>query len=933
MLKLLSRITHCAKLFIFSLVWLLPILTLLACSAGDKKKANSSHQQATLTSRPASKGLPVTEAENRAKRISHVKYNLAFKIEAEKTFFSGTNEITFQLSDATQPLTIDFADGEILAITLNGKPLEKTHYNGFFFVLPAQSITDTTTPTLKTGENHVNVQFRHPYSKDGTGLYRFKDPEDGRVYTYTHFEPYDANKLFPCFDQPNLKAYYRLQVQAPLDWVVISAAREEKVETVDKQKNWFFPETGPFSTYVFSLHAGPYVSWQSKAGTIPLRLFARQTMAKYVHYEEWFTITRQGFEFFEKYFAYPYPFKKYDQVIVPDFNTGAMENVAAVTFKEKYLQRGASTYSERESLANVILHEMAHMWFGNLVTMQWWNDLWLNESFATYMATLASAENTEFKNAWRTFTASMKEWAYQEDQLVTTHPIETPVASTEVAFVNFDGITYAKGASSLKQMAYLLGAEPYQKGVQNYFQQYAFNNAERKDFIAALEKNSHKSLQQWTKEWLQSAGLNSVEATYQCNKQNLISSFELQQKPPKDSSSNIREHSMEVALLSGNPLHVTQSAKITYRATAKIAEFEGTPCPDVVLLNYHDYDYIKAHIDNKSLAILRTRLGKITDPLIRTLFWQSLKEMVTDAEISALSFLDIVFHNFGGETEENLVAGSDEPQDLETENDSYIVEGVGNFINRTRDLLPIAPANAKRYSDSISKKIEDFFWNQLALARPGSDLQLQWYDLYVASAKTVPALSRLVALLSGNQTINGLKIDQERRWKTIIRLATMGHSQAESIRTAESKKDGSERGIISTLSAEAAMPNLAIKEKWFKQITTGSDLSLARQEAILNNLFPPEQIELKRLFADKYLDALQRMKHFADNELLGLFASKVAPAFCEQTSVDYLANLITKANALPPIVIKNMKIAHQMDQQCVKARELIMKEIQNIKMD
>ncbi len=290
--------------------------------------------------------------------------------------------------------------------------------------------------------------------------------------------------LFPCFDQPDLKAVYSLKADAPADWRVISTAGEEKTEVSGARKTWTFAKTQKLSTYVFSVHAGPYHVWTSSAGAIPLRLFARESLAKYVPAGEWLELTRQGLDFYGAYFDLPYPFKKYDQILVPDFNEGAMENVGAVTFGERYVSRSTQTLEEREETADTILHEMAHMWFGDLVTMKWWNGLWLNESFATYMSALAQSRATRYTRSWQSFFAAEKQWAYETDQRATTHPIEGDVADTGHAFADFDGITYGKGASVLKQLAYLLGEEKFRDGVRLYLKEHAYGNAEEKDFSA-----------------------------------------------------------------------------------------------------------------------------------------------------------------------------------------------------------------------------------------------------------------------------------------------------------------------------------------------------------------------------------------------------------------------------------------------------------------
>ncbi|TPW20554.1 MAG: aminopeptidase N, partial [Elusimicrobia bacterium] len=399
--------------------------------------------------RPAVKGLSREEAAARAARVSDAAYRLQFVVGFDEKEFTGVTDISFNLKGAPAPLTVDFGEGLPRKVTANGADTA-FDYNGHFLTLPPSA--------LRKGANTVRIEYSHPYSATGSGLYRFKDPADGLVYLYSDFEPFDANLMFPCFDQPDIKAGYAVEVTAPEDWLVVSAARPERVLPAGPgARRWVFPMTKPFSTYVFSLHAGPYMEWRDDFQGLPLGLYARRSLARFVDAEEWFTVTKQGMGFFNRYFDFPYPFGKYDQVLVPDFNSGAMENVGAVTFSERNAPRSRPTPAERLDRADVILHEMAHMWFGDLVTMAWWDDLWLNESFASYMSAVAVDAATEFRDAWLDFNLGTKQWAYWEDQLVTTHPIEAVVPDTEVAFANFDGITYGKGASTLKQLAVLLG--------------------------------------------------------------------------------------------------------------------------------------------------------------------------------------------------------------------------------------------------------------------------------------------------------------------------------------------------------------------------------------------------------------------------------------------------------------------------------------------
>ncbi|XQW83992.1 M1 family metallopeptidase [Thalassotalea piscium] len=474
---------------------------LAACEKNETTSVSTQTQQSVKQNqleRVKSESLFADYAQMRSKQVSDISYNLQVKIGNKSEVFSGTTDINFTLADDNQnDLTIDFDSGNVESVLVNGKPAS-FNYEQWFITIPKDE--------LNTGKNTIKISYQRPYATDGSGLHRFVDPENGEVYLYTDFEPYDANKLFPHFDQPDLKATYTMQVTAPKHWQIISSTRETSIKEMGENKLWSFPTSAKFSSYVFSLHAGNYAVWEDSFEDIPLRVFARQSLAKYINTEEWFTPTKQSFGFYNKYFDVKYPFGKYDQVVAPDFNAGAMENVAAVTFSETYISRGEKSTQAKMSLANVIAHEMAHMWFGDLVTMRWWNGLWLNESFATYMANLAVEKASDFENLWDVFYSGTKQWAYSSDDSVNTHAIELPVPSTGDAMSNFDGITYGKGASVLKQLPYYLGEENFRLGVSNYLKKFSYKNTDLDDFIGELGKAAGKDMSEWTQDWLYNAG-------------------------------------------------------------------------------------------------------------------------------------------------------------------------------------------------------------------------------------------------------------------------------------------------------------------------------------------------------------------------------------------------------------------------------------------
>ncbi|MDZ4677508.1 MAG: aminopeptidase N [Oligoflexia bacterium] len=867
--------------------------------------------------RVVSKGLTQEIAEARASVIkAPVKYDLTFVVGQDEKEFTGISNITFDIISNPEKLTLDFFEGKVQELTINGVVQPIVEYNNHFITLPVKS--------LKTGTNNVIVKFSHVYSTSGTGLHRFLDPEDKRVYMYTHLEPYDANQVFPCFDQPDLKAIITMQVTAPKDWTVISTTREEKTTAKEnKMTQWNFTASPVMSTYLMSLHAGPYKMWNSQAGAVPLRLFARQSLAKYVVPNDWFTITRQGLKFFDEYFAFPYPFKKYDQVIAPDFNMGAMENLAAVTFSELYIQRGKSTQSERLRLAEVILHEMAHMWFGDLVTMKWWNDLWLNESFATYMATIAINEATEFKKlAWVNFFFT-KIWAYTEDQWVTTHPIEGPVRDSESAFVAFDGITYGKGASSLKQIDFYLGEDNFKKGVRLYFQKYQYRNTERKDFTTSLAVASGKDLKKWTTEWLQKEGLNTVEIQYTC-KNDKIQNFRLIQTAPSDHST-LRSHRTQIAMfMSSGPSAMKMYKVVQAHYEGKetvIKELEKQDCPDIAFPNYGDFDYVKVKLDKRTLENTQKYLTKIDDPLTRLQLWSTLWDMVRDGELDAPSYANFVFDNLG------------------SEKDIKIIELITNTLYGRRlnnpslqMYLPKEEKEARAYFEEYTKRAEDFFWKQTQKAPAGSDLQKTWFGSYLRVAKSIDAQLKLVKVLKNEIKFKNFPIDQDRRWKILFQLALTNAPGVNELLTQESKDDPSNAGLLMSIYSDAAKPDRTKKKEWFEKITAKpNEIPLNQARFAMNGLFPPDQANLKAEFADAFFTVLPKINNEFSPDFQETFASTLAPNLCTQESAKKLENYLDSKPTLTPVILKELLVVQQEDERCVKVRKIASDKLTKIK--
>jgi aminopeptidase N len=844
---------------------------------------------ASQTVREAAPVLTMEHARERAARVSDVSYDLVFRLDGESPAYTGTVVASFALADPGRDLTLDFNGGTVASVEINGAQTD-TPYNGFYLTLPAAA--------LRAGANSVRIRFSRPYSADGSGLYRFRDPEDSRDYLYTDFEPYDQNRLFPSFDQPDLKARYATVVTAPSDWHVISIVAESAVDERGGEKTWVFPQSPPISTYIYALHAGAYRVWEAAAGEIPLRLFVRESLAPYVQPDDWFLFTRQGFEFFERYFEVAYPFGKYDQVIVPHFNAGAMENVGAVTFSERFLRRGAYTRQDRRSIASVILHEMAHMWFGDLVTMDWWNGLWLNESFATFMSVLAMVENTEFTDEWQeAYRDTIR--AYQADERDTTHPIELPIPDTDGAFANFDAITYEKGSAVLAQLNHLVGPEAFRRGVAGYLRTHAYGNTSIDDFLGAISAAAGQDLENWAVRWLLEPGTNSVEVELEC-RDDRIESLALRQAAP-DAWPTLRTHRTQLGLYDFASGEVAvRTVPVTYSGARTLVETAaGQPCPDMVYANHGAWDYARVRLDPAVLPVLGRHLHGFDDALTRLMLWQSAWDMVLEGRVALPDYVEFALANLGEEPDESV-----EHQVLGT-----VQAALGYLVQLDDGLLR-----------EIGPRVESYLWQQTSSSPPASDRQLRMFDLYVQAARSAPAVQHLAAILSGTESpLPGLEIDQDRRWTILTVLAERGHADSNRWLAAERTRDRSDEGRRRALSAEVARPDPELKQRWVTTLLDPQqDTTLAEFRAAAGGLFPNGQHALQAPFIGAVLAALPQVSRGRDPEFFGSLVRGLLKPLCSSDYVEQLERSIAAAPTLHPILQRELKDARFEAARCLQ---------------
>ncbi|MCB0326138.1 MAG: aminopeptidase N [Bdellovibrionales bacterium] len=882
----------------FSVFKALACLTVLSVSACSKNMQVNKES----VSRSDKPELSQFYAKYRSTYVSDVEYDLFFSLDQET--FEGNSLISFTLHTIPEHLSIDFTDGTVKKILVNGEASKGVTHQHYIDLVASQ---------LQVGKNVVEISYNSTYSIDGSGLYHFKDSEDGRDYVYSDFEPYYANRVFPCFDQPDLKAHYKVQVEAPKTWKVITSVREDKVSNLKGgKKRWNFPKSKKFSTYIFSLHAGEYEEIALKVPQIPSRLFVRKSLAKYVDVKNWETYTKQGFSFFQEYFDYPYPFDKYDQLMVPDFNWGGMENTAAITYSENFVKKGVKTREERMHMADVVLHEMAHMWFGNLVTMKWWDDLWLNESFATYAAYLAAEKATEFTDAWDTFSQADKTWAYQSDAQVSTHPIATVVENTDVAFSNFDGITYGKGSASLQQLSYLIGDKAFKNGVQSYFKNYAYQNTTLKDFVDELDRASTLDLSEWIPQWIQTQGTNIVQSEYAC-KNGKISHFALIQKGQKGTKQS-RQHRMELSLLDEN-LEIYHKIETTYdRKKNEINELEGKSCPSFVFLNSNDKDFVQVSLSENEVDFISTKISSLKKKLQRFLVWNQLWRMASNAELSVYKYAEIVRENLP--MEENLLVISP------------VIETVfGYWRNPENSLALLIPEETdlqKRTKHEILNQLAEIFLSKSKREKAGSDHQTTWFNAFLQTSNAPKHMEVLEKILLGEPIIKGLETGQDLRWEIIQKLNASGQEKYYSLVEKELKKDQSENGKKAAITCQAIRPRKENKLEWLEKVASQEELhSSALQKAAIQFILPVSQLSLRPLLEDKVYETMDRVSQTEQSDVaMETLTSYALPLVCEKGSTKKLHNFLEKHEDISERSKNNILNLQQAYEKCAQVKEL-----------
>ena len=810
--------------------------------------------------------LTRVEAQERKSLVSTDHYDVTLDLTTGPEIFRSTTVVTFDATTGSSTF-IDAITRTVHSVTLNGTELD------------AATVSDGIRIQLSdlAEKNTLTVVADAEYTNTGEGLHRFVDPVDDEVYLYTQFEVPDSRRVYAVFEQPDLKATFSFTVTAPAGWQLVSNSPTPEPVVSGDSSTWAFEPTPILSSYVTALVAGPYEVVRSELTSssgrvIPLGLFSRKSLSQYLDADYIFEKTRQGFAYYEEKFQYPYPFAKYDQLFVPEFNAGAMENAGAVTFTESYVFRSKVTDAIKERRVVTILHELAHMWFGDLVTMKWWNDLWLNESFAEWASTIATAEATEWTEAWTTFQAMEKSWAYRQDQLPSTHPVVATIEDLEAVQVNFDGITYAKGGSVLKQLVAWVGIDAFFAGVAAYFAKHEFGNTELSDLLAELEITSGRDLGDWSALWLETAGVNTLTPEIETDATGVITSFAIVQTAAADYPT-IRPHRLAVGyydLFDGSLVRTHRVELDVDGARTEVPELVGTTKPALVLLNDDDLAYAKIRLDADSLAVAIDHLAHIENPLARAIVWGAAWDATRDGESPASDYVRLVLGNIANETESTTIRTT--------------LSQLGLVAK-----LYVAP---ERRTETLTR-IGDSLLTLAREAAAGSDAQFQFVKFFAAYASTAEHAAALTGLRDGSSPLDGLEIDTDLGWEILEGLVLTGVASQAEIDVALAA-DNTSNGQQAAARASATIPTPAGKQAAFDSLVDSDALpnSIVRNvtvgylhvndPSVLESLVAPYFAALGDIWAT-------RSYKIAEYIVLGLYPSPLASVALVDATKAWLA--------------------------------------------
>jgi aminopeptidase N len=820
------------------------------------------------------------EAATRSALVKVASYQVDLDLTSDgDDTFDSVSVVRFDCAAPGSSTFINLTAPVVREITLNGAPVGLDAFDG-----------DRITLDGLAARNVLRVVAECAYSRSGEGLHRFTDPADGRVYLYSDLETFDAHRVYACFDQPDLKASYELTVTAQPDWLVVSNMAPESTSQDGEALRWHFPPTPVIPTYITAVAAGPYHVVRDEHDGIPLGVYCRQSLASYLDADEILEVTRQGFDFYHGSFGIKYPFEKYDQLFVPEFKEGAMENAGCVTILEAYIFRSRVTDFAREARAETILHEMAHMWFGDLVTMRWWDDLWLNESFATWAGTLAQAEATRWTAAWTTFAQLYKAWAYRQDQLPSTHPVAADIPDIHAVEVNFDGITYAKGAAVLKQLVAYVGRENFLEGVRKYFGAHAWGNATLADLLSAVEQTSGRDLASWSVEWLQTAGVNTLRPSYSLDADGRFTEFAVEQEAAA-SHPMLRSHRIAIGLYDRTEAGLSRRLRVETDVAGPrtvVPDIAGQPRPDLVLINDDDLTYAKVRLDDHSLqTLIEHSIGLFTDSLPAALCWSAAWEMCRDGEMAARDYVHLVMTG---------------------------ITSVAN-ISVVQTLLRQAGQAVRRFADPGWREaglaqMASTLRGLLYAAAAGSDEQLAYMRAFASVATSAEDLAMLAGLLDGSVRLEGLSVDTDLRWALLGRLVSRGPSGGTSFGMAEIDaelaRDATDAGERHAAACRAAIPSADVKREAWRELI-GGEQTIAMFRATLAGFADPDQPELLQPYLSEYFAVVGDTWREGSSAMAQDFVSGVYAAF-DVSAETVEATDAYIAGAQPPAALRRLLI-------------------------
>lgn len=852
---------------------------------------------------PGSNLTRVEAEERKAVVEAPIHYHVDLDLTVGARTFGSHTLICFNAKPGSSTF-LDIIADEVSAITLNGVALD-----------PATAFADDRIELTGLREkNEVVVEAKCRYSNTGEGLHRSVDPSDGNVYLYSQFEVPDARRVYAVFDQPDLKATFDFKVLAPKSWIVTSNMPAHSVEddprltldgTLESKPNettklWSFEPTPVMSSYLTAICAGPYAEWHTEYAnedgrTVPMAQYCRQSLAeafaKDVDYL--FDITKKGFAFYAKTWGVPYPYAKYDQIYVPEYNAGAMENIGMVTIRDSYVFESKVTDALAERRVVTVLHELAHMWFGDYVTMKWWNDLWLNESFAEFTSTLATAEATEWHDAWATFCSGEKSWALRQDQLPTTHPIVAPINDLHDTYVNFDGITYAKGASVLKQLVFYVGREKFFQGIHNYLNKHAYSNATLADLLHELEKTSGRDLKSWSAKWLEESGINTISPELSAGADGTIGELKLVQSAPADHAV-LRPHRLVVGFYDLD--ETTGKVKRTDRVeldvdgeTTVVEAAAGKRRPALLLVNDEDLTYTKIRFDAESLAFAETHLADVDDALARAVIWLAFWDMTRDGEFPAERFVDMTLRLLARETESTTFR--------------YALACMSTTAHHY-------VAAARR--DEVLRHVAAELWTLLAAAPAGSDQQFQLATAYLGYGEEGDEAfaGHARGLLDGTVVVPGLEIDNNFTWTIVQSLASVNAVDEAFIDAQLAKKETTENREFA-YGAKAVRATAEAKAWAWDQALNNDGITNSQLEAVARGFAATPRPDLAEPYAAKYFETIDwiwqhKTYHMADALLNGLYPGYADPATLVSLGESWLEEHFAADDALKRLVVENV---------------------------